>query len=74
MTLIEMVRKARKHNCGWISVDEDCMAFAYDTKPYKEADKWNNLYNTSYEKLGIFNLTCNWKDSLIDITKLRGIK
>lgn len=71
MTLIEMVRATRKNGHRYCAVDKNGHACSCKTMPSYEGSSttWS-----AYEFLGHFKLTCNWKDSLIDITKLRGIK
>lgn len=40
------------------------------SNPYKEHESWN-FDGDNYERLGEYNLTCDWCDTLIDVNKIK---
>ena len=75
MKLIELIRKARENRHRFVAIDENGNAYSYPNKP-KPAYGEHFFYDTSgyYSRIGYYKLTCNWKDSIIDINQLQGVK
>jgi len=74
IALIEAVRQARKNGHNWIAMDKDKRLHSYggddltiDTYPGFE--HWNTDFD--YEFLGEFNPPCSWKDTLIEVSKIK---
>ena len=68
ISLISAVRQARKNNHNWIAVDDDTSICTFNDKPHSSSYEWDNLESFWY--MGEFNLKCDWRDSLIEVSKI----
>ena len=73
MKLIELIRKAREEGYRFIAIDKSNGAYAYMVYPVERSVSFSTVGNR-YTWLGNYNLSCDWKDSLIDINQLQGVK
>jgi hypothetical protein len=69
-TLIELVNEAKEQNYRYIAVDKDKIIYAFQQEPYVKGSIWSDKQYSRYRCLGKYNLTCDWKDSLIDLNAL----
>lgn len=78
LTLIEIVRHCRENDFNYFAVDFDGWVYGSRMKPYVDETiskrQWlvGNCVITGI--IGEFKLTCDWKDSLVCIYDLRGVK
>lgn len=70
MTLIEMVRKARENGHIFVAVDYGGDAYSYLFEPHHFTFTWACKYD-AWKKLGSYNLTCDWRDTLIEVSKIK---
>lgn len=69
-TLIELVTEAQDLGYRYLAIDESTRAYAYKSKPHKNDTQWKSEGASSYIRLGTYNLTCDWKHTLIDLNTL----
>ena len=69
-TLIELIKKAKEQNCLYLAIDKDEDVWGFFEKPRVNDYGWVVKQIGNYLYLGNYNLTCDWKDSLIDLNTL----
>ena len=70
LKLIELVRMARENGHRWIAVDKNVFAYSYGLIPTIYDNKFR-IDGIEYIYLGEYNLTCDWKGTLIDVDKIK---
>ena len=72
MTLIETVRQARRNNHNWIAIDKTSQMYSYEDEPLQIniSNAWELAKDSEYRHIGHYNLTCDWKKSLIDVNRI----
>ena len=72
MTLIEMVRRTRDNGHKYCAVDADEEAYSYDGQPnITYLGPWWRHSNGSNKYIAAYKLSCDWKDTLIDVDKIK---
>ena len=73
MTLIQAIRSARKNERKWLAIDESQRVYGYFRKPEKanfgKCNEWED--SGGYLLLGYCYLNCNWRDTLIELDKIK---
>ena len=69
ISLISAVRACRKNNHNWIAVDENKSIWTFNDKPHHYNYEWDSSKGCEY--LGEFNLKCDWRNSLIEVSKIK---
>ena len=71
MTLIQAIREARKNGHNWMAIDQSRQSFSYLDKPVESHNQpyWYNYSKSEY--LGIVKLSCNWRGTLIKLSKIK---
>ena len=66
ITLIEMVRLTRENNHRYCAVDANGDVYSGKVTPYRVGGVW--IKCDAF--IGGFKLTCDWKNTLIDVNKV----
>ena len=71
ITLMKALEKARKIEHEYLAVDSDGKIYSFKDKPVKAAIDGIGLWvsTTLYKYLGTFNLTGDWEQTLLKVTK-----
>lgn len=67
--LIKGVRVAREEGYKFVAINRDMGMFAYTQIPRVSSGQWASNGGDIF--LGMYNMHCDWKDTLIDLTKLK---
>lgn len=74
MKLIEAVRKARETGYKYIAVDRNLAMYGYTEIPEVFFNIWEVGSHAASTFIGNYKLTCDWKESLIDVDNLQGVE